>query len=90
MKASSKVSGILLFGFNIPCLIEAREDITLTINRKRPYTKVSTSQQNRRLNSLAKDLKTQSTIILKDNNINNSQLKLIELEINGEIVVIDF
>lgn len=90
MKASSKISGILLFGFNIPCLIEAREDITPTINRKRPYTKVSTSQQNRRLNLLAKNLKTQSTTILKDNNINNSQLRLIELEIDGEIVVIDF
>jgi len=89
MKASSKVSGILLYGFNIPCLIEAREN-TPIINRKRPYTEVSASQQNRRLNLLAKDLKTQSTIVLKNNNINNSQLRLIELEIDGEIVVIDF
>jgi len=42
MKASSKVSGVLLFGFNIPNLIEARENITNTpiINRKRPYTEV--------------------------------------------------
>lgn len=92
MKASSKVSGVLLFGFNIPDLIEARENITNTpiINRKRPYTEVSASQQNRRLHSLAKDIRAQSTVILKNNNINNSQLRLIELEIDGEIVVIDF
>ncbi|PKK72751.1 hypothetical protein RhiirC2_776824 [Rhizophagus irregularis] len=92
MKANSKVSGVLLFGFNIPCLIEARENITNTpiINRKCPYTKISTSQRNRRLNLLAKDFKTQSSIILKNNNINNSQLRLIELEIGGEVVVIDF
>src|SRR2546423_12546487 len=92
MKVGSKVSGVLLFGFNIPDLIEARENITNTpiINRKRPYTEVSASQQNRRLHSLAKDLKTQSTVILKNNNINNSQLRLIEFEIDGEIVVIDF
>ncbi|EXX62944.1 hypothetical protein RirG_157020 [Rhizophagus irregularis DAOM 197198w] len=71
---------------------EARENITNTpiINRKRPYTEISTSQQNRRLNLLAKDFKTQSSIILKNNNINNSQLRLIELEIGGEVVVIDF
>ncbi|CAB5380544.1 unnamed protein product [Rhizophagus irregularis] len=57
---------------------------------KRPYTEISTSQQNRCLNLLAKDFKTQSSIILKNNNINNSQLRLIELEIGGEVVVIDF
>ena len=92
IKVSSKVSGILLFGFNIPDLIEARENITdrPIINRKRPYTEVSTLQQNRRLHSLAKDLKIQSTVILKNNNINTSQLRLIELQIDGEIVVIDF
>ncbi|RGB27558.1 hypothetical protein C1646_768948 [Rhizophagus diaphanus] len=92
MKASSKVSGVLLFGFNIPDLIEVRENVNMPIiiNKKRPYTKVSTSQKNRRLHSLAKDFKTQSTVILKNNNINNSQLRLIELEIDGKIVVIDF
>ncbi|CAB5348004.1 unnamed protein product [Rhizophagus irregularis] len=92
MKASSKVSGVLLFGFNIPDLIEVREniDVPIIINRKRPYTEVSTSQKNRRLHSLAKDFKTQSTVILKNNNINNSQLRLIELEIDGKIVIIDF
>ncbi|RGB22918.1 hypothetical protein C1646_775301 [Rhizophagus diaphanus] len=74
MKANSKVSGVLLFGFNISCLIEVRENITNTsiINRKHPYTEISTSQQNRRLNLLTKDFKTQSSIILKNNNINNS------------------
>lgn len=92
MKASSKVSGVLLFGFNIPDLIEVRENVNrpIIINRKRPYTEVSTSQKNRRLHSLAKDFKTQSTVILKNNNISNSQLRLIELEIDGKIVVIDF
>lgn len=42
MKASSKVSGVLLFGFNIPDLIEVREnvDVPIIINRKRPYTEV--------------------------------------------------
>lgn len=92
MKASSKVSGVLLFGFNIPDLIEVRENVNrpIIINRKHPYTEVSTSQKNRRLHSLAKDFKTQSTVILKNNNISNSQLRLIELEIDGKIVVIDF
>ncbi|CAG8755778.1 21265_t:CDS:1, partial [Rhizophagus irregularis] len=91
-EASSKVSGVLLFDFNIPDLIEVREnvDVPIIINRKHPYTEVSTSQKNRCLHSLAKDFKTQSTVILKNNNINNSQLRLIELEIDGKIVVIDF
>src|SRR5579859_5672809 len=92
MKSSSKVSEVLLFGFNIPCLIEARENTidTPIINRKRPYTEVSVSQKNRRLHLLAKDFKTQSTAILKNNNINNSRLRLVELEIDGETIVIDF
>ena len=92
MKISSKVSGVLLFGFNIPDLIEARENITnIPIkNRKHPYTEVSVSQKNRRLHSLTKDLKTQLTVILKNNNINNSQLRLIEFKIDGKIIVIDF
>jgi hypothetical protein len=90
MKA--KISGVLLFGFNIPDLIEARENIINIpiINRKRPYTEVSSSQQNRRLHLIAKDLKTESTAILRNNNINNSQLKSIEFEIDGKVVIIDF
>src|SRR5438132_1543639 len=70
------ISGTLLFGFNIPCLIEAREKIINmpSINRKHSYTEASVSQQNKRLHSLAKDFEMQSTTLLKSNNINQNRL----------------
>ena len=56
----------MLFGFNIPCLIEIQRNNPVYINHKSSFTTLtSCSQQNKCIKMLAKDIEKESQIILK-------------------------
>ncbi|CAB5355050.1 unnamed protein product [Rhizophagus irregularis] len=90
LNKKTRISGTILFGFDISCLIEARKTILMPINRKNSFTALtSRSQQNKRIKLLAKDIEKESKIILKQQNFDNTKIRYIELEIGDEIVGID-
>ncbi|PKC67748.1 hypothetical protein RhiirA1_393474 [Rhizophagus irregularis] len=90
LNKKTRISGTILFGFDIPCLIEARKSILIPINCKNSFTALtSRSQQNKRIKLLAKDIERASQIILKQQNFDNTKIRYIELEIGDEIVGID-
>ena len=78
----------MLFGFNIPCLIESRRNNPVYINRKSSFTTLtSRSQQNKHIKMLAKDIEKKSQIILKQQNFNNAKIRYIELEVGEEVTL---
>ncbi|RGB30423.1 hypothetical protein C1646_765376 [Rhizophagus diaphanus] len=90
LNKKTRISGTILFGFDISCLIEARKTILRPINRKNSFTTLtSRSQQNKRIKLLAKDIEKESKIILKQQNFDNTKIRYIELEIGDEIVGIN-
>ncbi|GBC36175.2 hypothetical protein GLOIN_2v1763541 [Rhizophagus irregularis DAOM 181602=DAOM 197198] len=57
LNKKTRISGTILFSFDIPCLIEAQKSILIPINRKNSFTALtSRSQQNKRIKLLAKDI----------------------------------
>ncbi|EXX79211.1 hypothetical protein RirG_007870 [Rhizophagus irregularis DAOM 197198w] len=45
LNKKTRVSGIMLFGFNIPCLIEARKNNPIYINCKSSFTTLTSHSQ---------------------------------------------
>ncbi|UZO28489.1 uncharacterized protein OCT59_022010 [Rhizophagus irregularis] len=76
LNKKTRISGTILFSFDIPCLIEAQKSILIPINRKNSFTALtSRSQQNKRIKLLAKDsIERASQIILKQQNFDNTKI----------------
>ncbi|PKK57258.1 hypothetical protein RhiirC2_858291 [Rhizophagus irregularis] len=90
LNRKTRISGTILFGFDISCLIEARKTILMPINHKNSFTTLtSRSQQNKHIKLLAKDIEKESKIILKQKNFDNTKIRYIELEIGNEIIGIN-
>ncbi|RGB36544.1 hypothetical protein C1646_758016 [Rhizophagus diaphanus] len=91
LNKKTRNTGIILFSFDISCLIEARKTILIRpINCKNSFTILTShSQQNKRINLLAKDIEKESKIILKQQNFDNTKIQYIKFEIGDEIVGID-
>ncbi|CAB5335542.1 unnamed protein product [Rhizophagus irregularis] len=104
-KPTSRVSGTILFGFDISFMQQFRETIAhqlqqpiiLAANRKRSYTDLtSRSQKNKRISMVGKDIATQTLTILKNNKFTSPSEEIIAtiesiiLKIDGEIVELHF
>ena len=93
-----RISGTILFGFDLECLHVIRTTNKKTINRKRPYDELtSKSQKNKRLVLAAKDINSKISNVLQDHKLlsttninNNTFLKTATFDIIGESVKFDF
>ncbi len=99
-KPNSRVSGTILFGFDISFLQQIRENIAYQsqpVNHKRPYTELkSQSQKNKRISMVGKDIAAQTLTILKENKFTSASEEIIAtieaiiLKINDEVVEFHF
>src|SRR3954453_12937736 len=97
LKTQTTVSGIHLFGLDLDFLENQRASNVINSNgRKRPFTDIGTSQQNKRLVSFGTVLQQKIEPLITEYKLVSSThqkvavLRFIELEINGEIVIFDF
>ncbi|KAF0530136.1 hypothetical protein F8M41_012378 [Gigaspora margarita] len=94
-KCSSNLSGVALFRFDLDCLEKKYDQLknsnnSLLMNQRKPLKELSPSQINRRIKSLAIDIKNNIQSLFLKHNATSLNIEKVNIRHNDDIIELNF